>query len=260
MLMLPIYQHIYTPPSRNAATTAYLDRRATTLSDSRINALDAMVSGLVAAGVWAKLDVLSVTADPSSDDYKLNLKSSSFTLGTVNSPTFNANLGVASNGTNSYHTTGYQVGTSGSSTQNNHTLFVYVNTNTSGGTTPTELGVTNTFICARTSGNNINTRSANSSSDAFAQTDARGLTAISRSVSTGYNQYKNGVLIASPVRTSSTPTAVAAFLGARNNAGTPDNFSVKQVSALGFGVSLDATEHAALNYFLTNYLVAIGAK
>lgn len=83
-----------------------------------------MICGLVTDGVWAKLDVLYVTATDSASNALLNLKSASFTATTTGSPPFTANTGYVGNGTSATLNSGFNFSLNGVQfTQNSASLF-----------------------------------------------------------------------------------------------------------------------------------------
>lgn len=75
-----------------AATTAFL-ARTSGLDATHIAAYKALINGLVADGVWAKLDLLQIYATQDQTTANLNLISTSFTASPQNAPTWGADVG-----------------------------------------------------------------------------------------------------------------------------------------------------------------------
>src|SRR5262245_58714994 len=67
--------------------------RTSGLDTAHTNAYTALIDGLVADGIWSKLDLLHIYATQDSTNALLNLISSSFTGITHGSPTFTADRG-----------------------------------------------------------------------------------------------------------------------------------------------------------------------
>lgn len=109
---------IYTPAihlNKFLSETHALTRAfAVPATETRKKLIDNTIRALMSASVWAKKDVLWVTAAHDSQAAGVNWKSpGSFTLTADNSPTFTANQGYTGNGTNARLLTGYVPSTHG---------------------------------------------------------------------------------------------------------------------------------------------------
>lgn len=76
----------------SAEATAFL-ARTTGLDSTHTNAYTALIDGLVADGVWSKLDLLHVYATQDATTALLNLVSTSYPATLIGSPTFTADRG-----------------------------------------------------------------------------------------------------------------------------------------------------------------------
>lgn len=80
------------------AFAARCDTEGAPLDTARLNVLDTYIRGLISDGLWARIGLLSIACLPNSVHSRINVKSPSDTLATINgSPTFTANSGWKGN-------------------------------------------------------------------------------------------------------------------------------------------------------------------
>ena len=222
-----------------------------------------MIDALVAAGVWAKLDVFYVFAAADAATALTNLKSSSYGATAVNSPGFTADRGYVSDGSTSYINTNYNPATAGG----NYTLD---DAHVSGwnctsdtadalaqllgsSTVADEIGIIPKFS------GNVFVR-ANDGSTGIANANRQGHYIGSRTNSTTLEAYKNGVSIGEPG--SDTSTSIPSrnvFALARNGGGTPDRLNTDETASISLGGGLSDAQALAFYGALNTYMVAVGA-
>lgn len=250
-----------TPPSCTEGS-AFL-ARTSGLDATHTSAYQTLICGLVADGIWAKLDLLYIFATQNTTTALLNLKSTSFN-GTLNgSPTFTTDRGYT--------------GTEGS-------ITVYINT----GFNPTSGSPQFTQNSAHISAWNITNSSSNSSGigsigaggeRSYILSSNAGVTQVlvnvaatvgqSYTLTTGHNianrpnsttlqGYGNGVQLLSNGAMNSTALVNQNFYGlAINNVGVALGTGL-QFAQISIGSQLSSTE--ALNFYgrLRVYMTAVG--
>lgn len=250
----------------NSEAAALVARMTTPPTDERRRLIDQLVGRLKlgavsGSNIWAKLDVLYVTAAADAQAARLNwVSASAFTpLVAFNSPTFTIDRGFAGNGTSSYHGTGWQVGVSAdlASRDDNH-LGSWALTNVANA--GVDFGSNIHYINPRNGSGNFETRNMNAAANTVAAIGTSiGHSAMSRAAGAGYSQYKNGALIGSPVQASGAPVANEVGMGARMAGTTPSLFSTRQIAAAHGGVALTDNEMLDMYNALLAYLQAVGA-
>lgn len=240
------------------ATAALAARMTAAPGAVRLAAIDALVRALKNAGVWAKLDILYLTAAHDAQAARRNWIADGFNLAAVNAPGFVADRGFSGDGATSYLDTGFQPGVSpGQAGQDDNHLGLWCLTNVSG--SGYDFAATNVALNANSSGN-ANCRNMAGATDVVAGVGTSvGHSLHCRSGSAGYALYKNGALLGTPVRASAAAVAANLFLCARNASGTPASFATRQIAAAHAGSALDATQAAAMHAALSAYLTSVGA-
>lgn len=251
-----------------AATSAEASQffaRATGMDTTHQTRFSTLIDGLVTDAIWSKLDALYVFATDTATNARINLKSSSFGISLIGTPTFTANTGYAGNGSQALDTT-YNALTSGQFTQNSGSMGVYVLTNRTVDANITHMGNNNvgdTII-------DVVRLNAFGNKDWFAINDnsplaitgtgtAKGFGVASRTVSGTVNGYKNGSSIGSFTVTSSAPNSMNFYiLGMNYNTGTLIQGSTDQVSAAFIGSGLTATDVSNISSRINTYMTAYG--
>ena len=249
----------YAYPFVNAEATTLVGLMSVQPTNARKALIDALITSLKSAGVWAKLDVLWIPAAHDSQAGRLNWKSpGTFTLAEVSSPTFTADRGYTGNGTSSYLTTGWAPATNGVNyTQNSASLIAWCRTSAQ--------QTANLYGTATNGQARLLTRSATdnlvytvnaTTTKSVANTDGAGLYAVVRSAALNSQSYKNGAAFGTADTTTASATLTATqFNLLRNNS----TFSSAEIAIAAAGASLDATENANLYNALQTYMTAIGA-
>lgn len=248
----------------DARAAAYFARRGTQPTTARKTVYNtlfrALRSGAVSGSdIIPKLDYLKLEATDNQADALLNLVSSSFPSTLVNAPTFTADLGFDTNGTNSYVDMGLTPSTGGGQyTQNSMSIGFF--SRKSGQHASTAYGwndgTRRSTISPRTSADMFAGAPQNPSGSVtqIASTDGYGFFAINRSGATALQLYKNGASVGS----AATGSAVLVTASLKVGSGAAATFVVAQVSATYAGASLTANEHLDLYNAIRAYLTSVG--
>lgn len=244
--------------SRDPAAAALIARMTGAPSDARAALIDALVRGLKAAGIWAKLDMLHVLAAHDEQAARRNWVADAYNLAAVNAPGFAADRGFTGDGTTSYLDTGFQPGASSGAhaQQNDNHLGLWCRTNVAG--TGIDAGSTNHSVNGNNSGN-LSTRNMAAATSAVGAGTSIGHSLISRAGSAGYSRYKNGASLGDATQASAAAMALNLFVCCRNAGGVAAAFGTRQIAAVHAGAALSAGEAAALYALLGTYLTAVGA-
>ena len=202
------------------------------------------------ADLWTDSYAIYPMVGGSASTCKGNLKDprdldAAFRLSFVGGWTF-ASTGVTGNGVDAYANTFFNTNTNG--LQDTAGLSFYSRTNIAGVT----------IVMGNRSGSNFNEISPayggttcygaiNGAEDSYADTDSRGYYRSNRIVAGTFTMWKNGSKKKTSATASATPPAYNLYIGAYNNAGTEQKFSVKECafSVIDKGLS-DA--NAAIEY------------
>jgi len=246
-------------PTYTSEAQQYFDRLSTQPSTADKTALAAFIDGCVTNGVWADMDAIWMPrAVTTAANARVNLKSSSFTLTEVSTPTFTSKLGYTGNGTTSYLDTGYNPASSGQFTQNAHSFGVGITANVSDLSSYCDFGVTNTAIFGRTAGGNVDCRSSSTTAMTFAVASALGTTYVRRVSSSSSYVYKNGAELTDFAATSATPTSQTMTFLCRNQ-GTKTGFSTRTVGWGFIGSISTVAKLAYLNTAIDTLVTAVGS-
>ncbi len=220
------------------------------------NAVNKLVIDMKAAGVWSKMKAIYPFVGGSASSHKFNLKdprdlNAAFRLQFFGGVTHSSN-GVQGNGTNGYANT-FLI-PSANLTNNSLNVSVYSTQNSS--ISSTEIGCsTSGFLpiiglSARTILNEIQFDGYNFTGNrmAIANSDSRGLFMGNIANSTSQKIYKNGVLqlLNTTAQVQSQPTVQPLALFARNDSGSPANYSPRNLAFSSIGDGLSDTEAANL--------------
>jgi hypothetical protein len=252
-----------------AATTAFL-ARTSGLDATHTNAYKALINGLVADGVLAKLDALYLFATQDTTTARLNLVQNNFNCTPTNTPTFTADRGYTggSGGSAPYLDSGFSPITSGGNYARNSACFGIWTITAASDATGNLSGCLDAGATKDTnvSNNGFGVGILGTINTAFSEADVSvagtkvGCLIVNRSGASAVQLYKNGSSVGTATKSSIDPTGMPslAFL-TRNFGGGVNQSSDEQIGAGAIGGSLDATEQGNLYTRLGAFLTAVGA-
>lgn len=213
------------------------------------------IRDLIAAGVWAKLDLFYVLAAHDEQAARLNWKNpGANTLTAVNSPAFAADQGFTGNATDAYLATGFNpVLQAGQFTQNSAHIGTFVRTTSV--SSAVDAGYESSPIVRIRSRTGTEIVNVNNSGGLVADVGdpPMHLMGIRRS-SNNLFMFADGVEVADEIDTSSAPLSQQFLILACNGV-----FVDRQCSVFHIGAALDDTEALAISTIIANYLDAVGA-
>lgn len=224
------------------------------------------INALVAAGVWALLDALYVTAAETAQAAQQNWKANTFNLTPTASPTFTADRGYAGNGTTSYLATGYTPSTAGGNlTQNSAHLSVWCRNNIQSSTqipigSRTAAAQHQMLILPRlgtdVAAYRINQDVAGASP---ASTSSIGHWVMRRNGAATLALFRNGASFSTDTSASTGLSTAAITLDAINTGGVVGSFATHQIAAASIGGSLSDAQALAFYNVMLTYMQAVGA-
>lgn len=234
---------------------------------NEINAVNNLVKGLVANGLWTKMQALYPMIGGTAAAHKFNLvdprdADAAFRLSFIGTWT-HSSTGAKPNGSNAYANTFYQP--SVQATQNSHHLSYYSRTNSNA--TEVEIGsvtgfTSRSFLEIRTGGVTYGQINGNVTTFfQYSDPNALGFYCNNRTASALINGWKNGVKqTEATTLPSSTPNASNYFLGAYNNGGTPQVYSIKECALASIGTGLTDNEARAFYNLVQDYQTKLGRQ
>jgi hypothetical protein len=244
--------------AHSAQALAYLARTVGGNEGGNGANIATLIDGLVADGVWAKLDALYVLAQQNQTDAVLNLVSASYPL--VNTATFTAYRGFSAflgNGLN----TGFNASSAPSPhfTQNNASLSVWayntvVATQVQMGTTANLGGTTISVNTGTQFVGYINVAAAGSATGL--PSSLFGFFSVDRSTASRSDDYLNGVSFSNNAVGTQAPENANMIIGSRS--GGEGLQASTTLSAAHIGASLGASLQLALYNRLRTYMTAVG--
>lgn len=220
-------------------------------------ALNTLILQLISDNNWNSLDCFYVFATEQQQHARIDIKSPARSpITEINSPSWASGFGYTGNGSSSYINTGINISTLTNFSQNSNCGGIYIRTNST--QSASNFGAYNGSIFY-----DINARNG---SDNFASiincatffnnanSDSRGLFSIFRNSSATSAAYINGSVVGSSVLASFAIPSQPMYLMARNNNGSPNNYSTQQISAFFLGSSSvsQSTLYSALQTFATS--------
>jgi hypothetical protein len=247
-----------------AAVQQFLNRIAAQ-DGTHTTAYTDLINGLVADGIWDKIQCLYVFAAAESATALTNLKTDEAFDPAVatDAPTFTADVGYAGENSSTRHIkTGYTNSTHGS--QNSFHMMLWNNSNTSA-----DFGSMGAQIVATDNQSSIYPKYASTSKhygrvnndtgiDGVAVANPTGMLLANRSGASTQELYFNGVDVNGPEEASATMPNLEIYICAINKDGTADS-SAFQLRAASIGTSLTSTEAADYHTHLAAYMAAIDA-
>lgn len=255
--------------SPNASQTTAFLARTSGLSGTETNAYTAMINGMVADGIFQKLDALYIFATNNSVTANLNLVSTSFTAvlttGT-NAPVFTADLGYTAAATSPKVLDTTLIPSTGGLNYalNSASMGVYVLNNRTSNQNSYIMGVTDTrALQLQLLNSGLTTSDINDSSfPQTANTTSQGSWFLSRTAASGagcLTLYKNGASFGAYSSPSSTIPTLSAYILARNNAGAVNSpTTTDQLSAAWIGGGFNSIDVANFETRLNGYMTALG--
>lgn len=247
--------------SYTAGATALFAAMSSQPNGTRKGHIDTLIAGLETDGVWAELGLLYVMAAHDSQAARLNwMNPGTSTLTANSSPTFTTDRGYTGNGSSANLATDVATNAIPNFLQNDNGFGFWCLT---AAAQSTPLGGTSAFgVNPRNASNFVVARNANITPQTTTATVGTGvgLTSVVRTVSTGFDVYKDAALLQARTSTSGALDTQAWFLLASNNgAGAATNNSSAQIAVFWAGGALTALQVADLHSRLNTYLTAVGA-
>ena len=238
---------------------ALFARFTTPPTQARKILINRLITSLLSAGVWTKLDALYLFAAADAQAASLNWLSANYTAIPVNSPTFVADRGYTGDGASSRLRTQYVPATNGVNfTLNDSSEWVYCLTDVDGA--QADVGSTisggQTQIQSRRSSTQIGVSLNDATFGVVSSISTSiGLTGVSRTASNARKTFRNGVQLgATSTAASTSVTTAEQWVCAANSA----IFSTRQIAFAAWGGSLAGLEPALYTAVFT-YLKAVGA-
>jgi len=249
--------------STTSAEVSQFLARTTGLDGTHTAAYTALIDGLVADGIWAKLDALYIFATQSTANALLNLKSSSYTPAITGSLTFTADDGYTLTTGSNYINTNLNASTAGGNyAQNSAHMSVWMFSDNSSmvSTVGTLSGTNEQRIIPHLGGSGY--YRVNCQPDqgiAIAVASGAGFSLGTRETSSLVRSYKDGTLNATEPATTSAALNNSNFTFpnfAAGLGGDPDTSNI--VSGGSFGSSLTGAEVTSFYNRLRTYMTAVG--
>jgi hypothetical protein len=242
-------------PLIRAETIAAISQFTVKPSRRQVFLLDDLISDLIDAGVWAKLDILYVLAAHNAQAARINLKApGAATLTPSGAPTFTSFRGYQGDGIAGHLNSGVTFSSLSRFSASDGALFVWSLTALFQNGRPDmgAVGGTNSSIYSGSAAGNLGVALNGENLNAAVPTSA-GLSAGNRTAST-VTTYKDGVAIA-----TNTQAAGAMATGSLTLMRAGSTYSARQLAAAGVGSALSADDHRVLYNSLRSYLTAVGA-
>ncbi|HEX8414601.1 MAG TPA: hypothetical protein VF637_12065 [Sphingomicrobium sp.] len=238
----------------DADSTSYFAAMTVQPDTTRKGVIDALIVGLKADGVWAKLDLFYLLAAHDAQAARLNAKSPGFnTLSAINSPVFTANRGYQGDASSAYLDAGASPAAL-TNFQQNSAFMALRSRVTSFGKWAGTTGAAQSFQ-VDISGSSANCRLNSLSSTSGMPTSATALSpfVFSRTSSTTVDMYALGNT-ASSAATSAARSSSTVTLFRESS-----SYSSPQLAYYAMGGGLTAAEAASLNSRIQTYFTAVGA-
>jgi hypothetical protein len=246
----------------DADAQAYFAAMTASPDADRKALLDALIAGLKADGVWAKLDWISLFAAHDAQAARLNAKYPAQAFSVVGAPAFVADGGYTG-ASGAYLASGWIPATSAVQYARN-SAFVAAWSRTNALASTVALGNTATILAPRASDGIrvlVNGPGTNQLAPVPGNTSV-GLTAADRSAGAVGSVYKNGVETgANAIANASSALSSEQFfaLGRNVSGALAAADTARQYAAVCWGAHLAPAQHLALYNRLNAYLVAVGA-
>ena len=243
------------PNAAKSQVLSIIGRMSMAPPAGRAEAMYALISALMAAGVWPMLDVLAVLAAHHEQASRLNWIGPTFDLQHYNLPTFNSDRGWTGGGTAYLDAAGYNPSGGGTRYGLNDAsfgLWVLTPNSVSGGI--------DIFMAAGrmdrrpTMTGDYHVRINDGTTAYGPGGDVGGFFVADRPNSATKRQFRNGTLNGSFAIASTMNVSYLRLLSTGSG-----SYSNAEVAAIVAGASLTNAQHAALYAALRTYLVTVGA-
>lgn len=247
--------------STSPQVSAFL-ARTSGLDATHVAAYTALIDGLVADGIWTKLDVLQVYATQDATTALLNLISTSYPATTSGSPTFTADGGYTT-ASGKYVDTGFPFNAGGNYVQNSACIFLWSGSNVAATATNKALASNfafsgNTMLQPRNASDQMLIQVNDTSTIGTpANTDGSGFYCANRTSSTLKQAWKDGAQQGADITRASTTVQSVNLQSGGNNA-TATNTYAGIIRAIGAGGTLSGTDNANLYTRMRTYMTAVG--
>lgn len=270
LLISPGESYFAVPADAGVFSAAFL-ARTSGLDDAHRHAYTLLIDGLVADGVFSKLDVLYIYATQDSATALLNLVSASYPCTIVGAPAFVADRGFTgddvSGTVSNYLDTGFNpaIAFSTKFTRNSSHLSVWSNTNvtpvnggTAIGTSVTSPSYTSNVYCKFTDGNAYYRCNDSVSQGGIPNGDSRGFYLANRSGASAEQGYRNAIDQEMSSVAAGTIPSGNMYVLCRNLIGTgPTRGCPQQLAMASIGGGLTATDVSNFYARLGTYMAAI---
>lgn len=242
------------PNAAKTATLALIARMSVAPTSGRAADMYALISALMTAGVWAKLDVLYLLAAHDAQAARLNWIGSSYDLNAYSSPIYTTDREVKGDGVMAWlDATGYNPSsTVGKLLLNDASLGIWVRTPSTG--SGTEMYAGTGWMARRNTGSDWHYRVNDVTSSFGSPGDTAGFYVGCRADSSNKRLYKNGAQIATAAVASTALVSRINILGQSGG-----NYSTVGASAAFAGGNLNDAENVLLYSAIRTYLIALGA-
>lgn len=213
-------------------------------STTILNALNTFEAGLIANSLTGKFNALYPFVGGTNTKHAFNfMNTSTFALSFNGGWTHSAN-GALPNGTNAYANTGITPSTTLS--LNDTHFSAYLRNNTNAGA---DIGCQSTGTAIELDSRNVGNFRGIANNLTFAtvaNTDSRGWFTVSRTTSTLLTTYKNGASSATSAAVSISRPTTNLFLAARNNNGTTESYTARELAFASVGSGLSSGDASTL--------------
>lgn len=249
--------------SYRAESTALFARMTTQPSSARKTAIDTLMGAIVDAGIFGKSDAFYVFAAHEQPSAQLNwiadARNAVMASESNSLPVFTVDRGLATNGANSYIDYGFSPATATKFLQDDAGMAIWCNDSAAATAGTASLGVAgsnnvglNPRATSDVMAGRINSTTAITGGPI---TDAKGLSAQSRSAGPVMQLYKNG----QPVGSAGTPASAAKVTGNfRTGFVNQGDRVARNVAAVRLGGGLNASEQLTFYNALAAYMTAVG--
>lgn len=241
----------------SADALAYFARMSVQPDAVRKKLIDTTISALKVAGTWSKRSGIYLIAAHDAQSGRLNLKSDTFNLSVIGSPSWTVDRGYQGDGTGAYLDTGYNLASGGGlyqQTSANVAAWSLTSAISAGSLIGAFVGGTGVNINQRGTSDAYTARVNGASAIGTTNTDGSGYYSANRS-GTAVRSGKNGVAIV--LGTQAADALVNMTLRILTASGT--SFRADRVAFAAFGGSFTEAEEAAEYAAIRTYLQALGA-